>query len=75
MCDQRYIVGITFDDFVNALEMLNQKGVDYLISYDRQCGDKVYGQELPEELGYHKVYLDAGYISQSLAKKQGIFGN
>lgn len=39
--DSRYLSGIDFDDFVLALEQLNQKGVALAISYDGKLGDKV----------------------------------
>lgn len=38
--DPRYFSGIDFHDFVAALEDLNRRGINYLISYDGTCGDK-----------------------------------
>jgi len=64
--DPRYFSGIRFDDFVNAIERLNGRGVDFLVSYDGRCGDKEYGEDLPEELGLSKIMLRAGLSSQSL---------
>lgn len=64
--DNRYYSGIVFDEFVDALEILNKKGVDYLISYDGQCGERKYGESLPEKLGCKKVLLNAGLSSQAL---------
>lgn len=64
--DRRYFSGIEFSDFVEAVEKLNSRGVDFLISYDGCCGDKRYGEDLPEELGLKKVLLNAGLSSQSL---------
>ena len=32
--DKRYCSGLSFEDFVDSLAILNAKGVDYLISYD-----------------------------------------
>lgn len=40
--------------------------MDYLVSYDGQCGDKQYGEDLPAGLGLRKVLLKAGLSSQSL---------
>jgi DNA adenine methylase len=70
--DNRYISGVDFDAFVEALEMLNQKNVDYLVSYDGECGGKGYGQDLPEHLGCKKILLNAGISSQAtlLGKKE-----
>ena len=64
--DNRYFSGVPFDEFSKALEILNQKGVDYLISYDGECGGKEYGEELPKTLGCKKVMLNAGLSSQAL---------
>ena len=64
--DSRYISGIQFDDFVDAIDKLNSRGVDYIISYDGCCGEKQYGKDLPKELGLEKVILNAGLSSQSI---------
>ena len=73
--DSRYLAGINFDSFVEAIDQLNRRGIDFLISYDGLCGDKQYGAELPAELGLHKVLLNAGLSSQSLllGKKETTF--
>jgi len=63
--DKRYCSGLDFDEFVAALETLNDKGVDYLVSYDGACGGKNYGRELPESLGCKKFLLNAGSSAQS----------
>lgn len=73
--DNRYFSGIDFDDFTNAIEKLNSRGIDFLISYDGKCGEKKYGRELPCSLGLTKVMLNAGLSSQSilLGKKETTF--
>ena len=63
--DSRYLSGVSFDEFVDAVEMLNRKNVDFLISYDGTCGGKMYGEELPPELGCKKILLNAGISTQS----------
>ena len=70
--DCRYLSGIDYHDFIDAIEKLNSRGIDFLISYDGKCGDKQYGEDLPEELGLQKVLLNAGLSSQSilLGKKE-----
>lgn len=70
--DSRYYSGIDFYDFVETIDQLNRRGIDFLISYDGQCGDKKYGEDLPSELGLKKVLLKAGFSSQStlLGKKE-----
>lgn len=64
--DSRYFSGIDFNSFVEAIDDLNRRGIDFLISYDGSCGAKRYGEDLPKELGLHKVLLKAGLSSQSL---------
>ena len=64
--DSRYFSGIEYSDFVDAIDRLNRRGVDFLVSYDGACGDKQYGKDLPEHLGLEKVLLKAGLSSQSL---------
>lgn len=66
MRDSRYLAGVDFNDFVEAIDELNQRGVDFLISYDGTCGDKKYGQDLPNFLNLQKVMLKAGLSSQAL---------
>ena len=64
--DNRYFAGVPFDEFVQAIETLNEKGVDYIISYDGACGGKEYGEELPKNLHCKKIMLNAGISSQAL---------
>lgn len=70
--DNRYLSGIDFADFVEAIEYLNRRGIDFIVSYDGSCGDKCYGVDLPKELGLKKIMLKAGLSSQSilLGKKE-----
>lgn len=70
--DNRYFSGVPFEEFSEALQILNRNGVDYLISYDGECGGKEYGEELPESLHCKKILLNAGRSSQAtlLGKKQ-----
>ena len=64
--DNRYFSGIDFNDFVECVDDLNRRDIDFIISYDGACGDKQYGIDLPEELGLRKIMLIAGLSSQSL---------
>lgn len=64
--DNRYFSGIDFNDFVECVDDLNRRDIDFIISYDGACGDKQYGKDLPEELGLRKIMLIAGLSSQSL---------
>ena len=49
--DCRYFSGIKFTEFVECVEYLNKKNIDFIISYDGSCGDKQYGEDLPNDLG------------------------
>lgn len=73
--DNRYLSGVPFQEFVEALESLNNRGVDYLISYDGVCGGKEYGQDLPDDLGCKKYMLRAGLSTQAtfLGRKEVTF--
>lgn len=63
--DNRYLSGLTYDEFSKSLNILNQKGVDYLISYDGECGGKEYGKSLPKNLNCKKILLNAGRSTQA----------
>lgn len=64
--DKRYFSGIDYNEFVEAVDKLNKRGIDFLISYDGKCGDRQYGDDLPSELGLKKIMLKAGLSSQGL---------
>jgi DNA adenine methylase len=63
--DSRYFAGISFNDFVAELEMLNHKSVRYLVSYDGRLGDRIYGKPLPGKLNLTLVEIEAGRSSQA----------
>ncbi|AFY35897.1 DNA adenine methylase [Calothrix sp. PCC 7507] len=63
--DSRYFSGINFDDFVLAIEHLNRKGVGFAISYDGKCGNKAFGNILPQELGLKRIEIEVGRSSQA----------
>ena len=62
--DKRYIAGISRKRMVEALAILNEKKVPFILSYDGSCGDRTYGESLPECLA-HRVLLDVGRSSQA----------
>jgi DNA adenine methylase len=63
--DNRYFSGVDFQEFSDALSILNQRGIDFLVSYDGECGGKAYGAELPYELNCQKMMLNAGVSTQA----------
>ena len=64
--DNRYIQGVEFEEFVEALKNLNERGIDFIISYDGMTGDKKIGNDLPESLDLIHLYIDAGTSAQSV---------
>ena len=63
--DSRYFSGISFDDFVAQLMVLNLKNVRYLVSYDGRLGNRSYGKPLPARLNLTLVEIEAGRSSQA----------
>jgi DNA adenine methylase len=63
--DSRYFAGIDFEDFVLALEHLNERGIAFAISYDGRLGDKSFGRSLPISLGLKRIEIEVGRSSQS----------
>ncbi len=63
--DSRYLSGIDFEEFVLALEHLNERGIAFAISYDGRLGNKTFGRVLPESLGLKRIEIEVGRSSQS----------
>ncbi len=63
--DPRYVQGVTYAAFVNALVDLNRRHIAYIVSYDGRTGDKAFGQPLPRSLNLRHIELDAGRSSQA----------
>ena len=63
--DHRYLNGLSYDEFVDALQIMNQKDVSYIISYDGQTGKKLHGKLLPSNLSLQHLHINAGRSSQA----------
>lgn len=63
--DTRYLSGLSFDDFVTALDRLNSRGVRFIVSYDGRTGTKSYGDPLPSFLKLVQIDLEAGRSTQA----------
>ncbi len=63
--DSRYLSGITYGEFVSALERLNSREISYLVSYDGRRGDRTFGELLPSSLELTRIELEAGRSSQA----------
>ena len=68
--DSRYFKGVNRTDLVSALERLNERGVQFILSYDGSCGDKTYGEALPDHLRVKRILVDAGRSSQATLNGQ-----
>jgi DNA adenine methylase len=63
--DSRYFQSVDYVEFVSTLEVLNKRGISYLVSYDGRTGRKHYGKKLPEHLNLLHRELRAGRSSQA----------
>lgn len=63
--DNRYISGVEFDDFVEALRDLNKRNIRYIVSYDGRTGDTIIGNPLPDELNLTHLMINAGLSAQA----------
>jgi DNA adenine methylase len=62
--DQRYIAGVGRDRMIQALTILNEKRVPFILSYDGFCGERNYGEPLPASIA-RRILLDVGRSSQA----------
>lgn len=63
--DHRYYRGLSYNELVDVLAMMNAKGISYLVSYDGRTGEKHHGQFLPSDLELHHLEIHAGKSSQA----------
>lgn len=63
--DPRYLEGVAFDEFVDALAGLNARQIAYIVSYDGRTGVKTFGSPLPNTLCLKRLEIDAGRSSQA----------
>lgn len=63
--DHRYFNGLSYDEFVKALSLMNEKNLSFIISYDGITGEKVHGKLLPAILHLQHLHIHAGRSSQA----------
>jgi DNA adenine methylase len=63
--DSRYFSGINHNEFIGILQKLTDQKISFIVSYDGSCGNKTYGEEIPESLDVEHIQLCAGRSSQS----------
>jgi DNA adenine methylase len=49
---------------IAGLSILNEKQIPFILSYDGSCGERNYGEPLPEAVA-HRILLDVGRSSQA----------
>jgi DNA adenine methylase len=62
--DQRYIAGVSRHRIIEALTILNEKRIPFILSYDGFCGERNYGDPLPSTVA-HRILFDVGRSSQA----------
>ena len=62
--DQRYVAGVSRDQLISALTILNEKGIPFILSYDGSCGERVYGSPIRSDVA-RRILLDVGRSSQA----------
>lgn len=67
--DSRYVSGVTRERMIEGLNVLNERGVPFILSYDGSCGERTYGDRLPRELA-SRILLDVGRSSQATLNGQ-----
>ena len=63
--DHRYFNSLSYDDFVEALLVMNEKNLSFIISYDGITGEKTHGKLLPKSLELKHLHIHAGRSSQA----------
>ncbi|MGK6317984.1 DNA adenine methylase [Sphingomonas sp. DT-204] len=63
--DKRYAEGLDRGRLVEALHGLDEGAVPYILSYDGQTGEKIYGEPLPGTIDADHLAIHAGRSSQA----------
>ena len=63
--DHRYCSGLSYAEFADALQAMNDRGLSYMASYDGKTGEKSHGKPLPRSLSLTHLHISAGRSSQA----------
>lgn len=63
--DHRYFNGLSYTELVDALFIMNDLQLSYIISYDGMTGAKKHGNLLPNSLKLQHLQINAGRSSQA----------
>ena len=56
----RYYGRINYDEFIEFLELLNEKNIKFALSYDGICGNREYVIDLPKHIYKRHFFLESG---------------
>ncbi len=60
----RCLIGRVHPKIIDGLSVLNNRRIPFVLSYDGSCGDKSYGEPLPQTIA-RRILLDVGRSSQA----------
>ena len=63
--DKRYALGLNRETLVDALHEFDHRRVPYILSYDGQSGERVYGDPLPSTIKAKHFAIHAGRSAQA----------
>ena len=63
--DKRYAAGLQRETLIDALCGLDARRISYIVSYDGQSGERIYGDPLPPTVNAIRLALHAGKSSQA----------
>ena len=63
--DQRYLPKFEHEEFCQELHKLNERGIQFIVSYDGRTGDKIFGELLPDDLRLTRLEVRAGRSTQA----------
>jgi DNA adenine methylase len=63
--DKRYFNGLSYEELVETLSSMNERGFSFIISYDGITGEKTHGKRLPAHLCLKHLHIHAGRSSQA----------
>lgn len=71
--DHRYHQNLNLERFIQNLEFLNERQINYMVSFDGKTGDKAYGNGLPESLGLKKINVNGGISAQGTLNGKHVY--
>ena len=63
--DKRYAAGLERERLIDGLHNFDERRAPYILSYDGQMGEKIYGEPLPSTINANRLAIHAGRSSQA----------